>query len=487
MRWVLAAWLLLLLWPGSAQADYLEVIRPAAHLKDGPVVDATSLRRLVAGDTVLLLDEGVRENGYYRARTEDGIEGWVYRTLVRGHLGDPPAWPLQPVLPSPGSLPNALLSGMNFWFGNIHAHTSEGSGEGGVTPSTHEEAFLYARDEAGLDFLAVTPHNHFVDASTYDDLLTTTLDPTYFTPGVFVPMAGQEFSSISRGNHVNVFALDAWVSPSEVANGEFDGLFEDFIPDHATDLTFAQFNHPYSGKFTAKSRTEFGRDDFPDLDAWVEATDPWVTAIEVVSAPSHGDAEDRPHVDEHPTRLAAWLWAVQNGWKLAPTANQDNHRPNWGNATDSRTVAVAPELTPEDLAAAFQQRRFYATEDSTLRLVVKSGGAWMGEVVSPAAFDGITVAAHDPEEPQATYRVRIYAGFVREQGDPERTTDLLKPQSAPLHDEELTSGQSRTWALDGEAGTFYTVRVSQSLTSDDPNGTEDDAWSAPIWIVGDPH
>lgn len=375
---------------------------------------------------------------------------------------------------------------MKFWFGNMHAHTSEGSKENNVSESTHEDAFAYAMDDnkGNLDFLAVTPHNHYVKKQTYADLLVTTRAPEFDVPGKFVPIAGQEYSSISKGNHVNVFEIGTWIDKGIVKNGEFKKLFDEFIPAHKTNHTFAQFNHPSSSNFSGHGKKEYGRDDYVgtdgSLDAWIAATDQFVQLIEVVSAPSHGNQTNRPHFNEDEKRLNAWLWALSKGWHLAPAANQDNHRKNWGSATDSRTVAVAPALTRNDIISAFQQRRVYATEDSTLQVTFKAGSVWMGSEVAAETFGGFEVMANDPEEPDARYTFELFEGHIG--------GDALKHSSAPLLSQTLKNGETGYfYPEEVEDGSFYFVCVTQTKTPADPNGTEDNAWTAPIWIKGDMH
>ena len=102
----------------------------------------------------------------------------------------------------------------NFYFGNLHAHTSYSDGTG-----TPEEAFSYAQDTGNLDFIAVTEHNHAAAGPTSGDrndgLLIAT-DPTLYPKLIadanaatvdtkFVAIYGQEFSTISKGNHSNAF------------------------------------------------------------------------------------------------------------------------------------------------------------------------------------------------------------------------------------------------------------------------------------------
>ena len=62
----------------------------------------------------------------------------------------------------------------------------------------------------------------------------------------------------------------------------------------------------------------------------------------------------------------------------APTADQDNHKRNWGNATRARTAVLAPALTEAALLAAMKQPRAYATEDHNLRLILQISGQLLG-------------------------------------------------------------------------------------------------------------
>jgi hypothetical protein len=73
--------------------------------------------------------------------------------LVRpGALGVAAAFAITLVM-SP-ALPVAQAD-LTVFFGNLHSHTSLSDGSG--TPA---EAYEHARDTAGLDFLALTEHNH---------------------------------------------------------------------------------------------------------------------------------------------------------------------------------------------------------------------------------------------------------------------------------------------------------------------------------------
>src|SRR5262245_21670963 len=84
------------------------------------------------------------------------------------------------------------------FFGLMHGHTSFSDGSGDP-----DEAFEMAKD-AGLDFMAITEHNHrqaagddgvFLTPQLYGQLIQSAKEHT--EPDEFVGIWGQEFSTIS--------------------------------------------------------------------------------------------------------------------------------------------------------------------------------------------------------------------------------------------------------------------------------------------------
>lgn len=162
------------------------------------------------------------------------------------------------------------------FFGNLHAHyaadaTGAALDDGkairkneagemvpvdvGATPSDAARyAYEYARDEGGLDFLALTPHTTSagaLDASDnanmipeqFEQMTLVAKDVTRSSAGSFVAMAGMEWSTNSAGNHVNVFGSREL---AKVDTGRFDLLFGEFLPgrESAGDAPLVQLNHP---------------------------------------------------------------------------------------------------------------------------------------------------------------------------------------------------------------------------------------------------
>jgi endonuclease I len=72
-----------------AQHDYLKV-NHNANLKAGPAGSEATVVKIPKGEYLFLLDEGKQTNGYYHASTKFGVDGYIYRTLVRRYQGDFP-------------------------------------------------------------------------------------------------------------------------------------------------------------------------------------------------------------------------------------------------------------------------------------------------------------------------------------------------------------------------------------------------------------
>ncbi|HEY5923750.1 MAG TPA: phospholipase D-like domain-containing protein [Kofleriaceae bacterium] len=162
------------------------------------------------------------------------------------------------------------------YFGNLHAHypasasgaalddgkaiRADASGtmvpvDVGMTPSDAARyAYEYARDEGGMDFLALTPHTsddgmlEAGDAANmipaqFEQLTSVALDVTNNSSGTFVALPAMEWSTNSSGNHVNIFGSKEL---AKLERGRFDLLYDDFLPERESDgdRPIVQFNHP---------------------------------------------------------------------------------------------------------------------------------------------------------------------------------------------------------------------------------------------------
>jgi hypothetical protein len=222
-----------------------------------------------------------------------------------------------------------LVDGYNIYWANLHSHTSLSDGQGMV-----DEAYIYARDSANIDVLAITDHTHYLTANGYQ--YTRNIAEQFTEPGQFVALAGQEFGSLAAFGHFSTFEADI-LYPYSVNGLE---LFYDWIIEYKA---ISQFNHPRVGDF---DNFTFNRNG-----------NKYATMIEIVNGSGLYTS----------TYEELYILALNNGWHVAPVSNQDNHRKQWGNATTALgqiplTGIWADSLTKEDILEAMLNKRVYGVE-----------------------------------------------------------------------------------------------------------------------------
>ena len=420
--------------------------------------------------------------------------GLAVASLLPSILGSGP--PASPGVPPPPAVSAAapLSSQPRIFFGNLHAHTKYSDGSG--TPT---DAFAQARDQGRLDFLAVTEHNHDkaeqgigAGDPRKDGILIATqpalyngMDPAslmsaaraFTVPDRFVAIAGQEFSTISAGNHANVFDVGAVI---DVPNGDFKALYDTWLPQHPDSLSeppLVQFNHPDYRADVENQNTkpnekanDYGLDDYGgDFDELVKHTEKFVSLIEIVSGPALRDGANLAVSSANRHEKDFWFY-LNKGFHVAPTANQDNHFFTWGTITRARTAVLADRLTTADLLRAMKARRVYATEDDNLQIRFRINGELMGGILhTPQPMDLVIEAElSDPDEPDAQYKVELFGDEI---GGP-----MIED---PIDDAILEGNGKVTFAQHYDSGKkYYFIKVTQTGS----DGKDDFAWTAPIWI-----
>jgi hypothetical protein len=289
------------------------------------------------------------------------------------------------------------------------------------------------------------------------------------TNGKFVALYGQEFSIIKRGNHTNVFEISKVISAD---SGEFDQLatFLDTNMDSANKPAIIMFNHPKNTSTVIAD--EYGLDDFEGNQInWLRRLGPHAALMQMINGP--GQKAGTGLLSARPAE-SAFRKFLRLGFKLAPTADQDNHHKNWGNATDARTAIIAPSLTRAALLEAMRQRHVYATEDSNLKIIIKVNGHLCGDIVAPVSGGGeaeIKYFITDANEPNARYEIEVWRGTA---GGP-----IAKMVSSTDH--ASGSGKIEDVALSGDPEFFF-FKIIQSDSGSGEDEKEDESWTAPIWF-----
>ena len=367
------------------------------------------------------------------------------------------------------------------YFGNLHGHTSFSDGSG-----TPEDAFVAAK-AAGMDFLAITEHNHDkadgkgvrkdgIMIATNPSLYSGSTNSLVAAAGAatknneFVALYGQEVSTISSGNHINVFDVPAVVN---VTNGDVPALL-DWVAANTTSsgqTAFLQFNHPRAG---SGEPNDYGRDNYASELEWVEAVGAHVRLIEILNAPALKDGIGF-RANAHQTEYLSYL---NMGFHVGPSVGHDNHFRNWGTSTDARIGVIAASLTKTDILAALRARHTFASEDKNLKVIFRANGAIGGDIIQPPGPGSeldLTVDLNDPDELTAKYRIDVY---MDEPGG--------IASKAPVETfKSVGNGQVR---LDGvrftSPGSYVFLRITQyGSDEDEDHELEDDhIWTAPVWF-----
>lgn len=331
----------------------------------------------------------------------------------------------------------------NLYFGQLHAHTDISNGAGSV-----EEAFQYASQVDGLDFFAVTDHSDSfdnadmgaIDADGADisaDWAAGKQAAASVTNGDFVGLFGFEMTwpEDKQLGHISTFNTPGWQTRDQEAFTNVTAALENYYKAlTAVPGSVSQFNHP---------DTVHG--DFERFDHYSPQYDAAVSLLEVAGEDGVVDCE-------------YYDLALDKGWHVAPTNNQNNHKGQWGDASEARTVVLAKSLTEEALYAAMKDRRVYATQDSDLAIFYELNGTVMGGILPKSEEAEITVFLSDPTDEAI--------------GNVEVVTD-----GGAVLVSEYVETPSQVLELSASCGhSYYYLRITQ------PDG--DVAVTAPVWMDG---
>lgn len=331
----------------------------------------------------------------------------------------------------------------NLYFGQLHAHTDISNGAGSV-----EEAFQYASQVDGLDFFAVTDHSDSfdnadmgaIDADGADisaDWAAGKQAAASVTNGDFVGLFGFEMTwpEDKQLGHISTFNTPGWQTRDQEAFTNVTAALENYYKAlTSVPGSVSQFNHP---------DTVHG--DFERFDHYSPQYDAVVSLLEVAGEDGVVDC-------------GYYDLALDKGWHVAPTNNQNNHKGQWGDASEARTVVLAKSLTEEALYAAMKDRRVYATQDSDLAIYYELNGTVMGSIIPKSEEAEVTVFLSDPTD-EAIGNVEVVTD-----GGAVLVSEYVETPSQVL---ELPASGGRS---------YYYLRITQ------PDG--DVAVTAPVWMDG---
>ena len=337
-------------------------------------------------------------------------------------------------------------SSYTLYFGQLHSHTNISDGSGSI-----EEAYAHAYEVANLDFLAVTDHSNSFDNTNgvlaEDASLISTewaaakAAAEAITDETFVGLYGYEMTWSNGLGHMNTFNTPGFQSRTQSDYTTYSTALQNYYNTLTTvNDSISQFNHP---------GTTFG--DFSDFAHYTEEYDALITLIEV------GNGEGEIGSSGYFPSYEYYTRALDKGWHVAPTNNQDNHKGLWGDANTGRSVVLADSLTEEGIYDALRNYRVYATEDNDLNIYYTLNGQVMGSTVEVTAGEQITLTVALSDATDATIgkvEVIVNGGLTAASAYVDGSSDTV------------------TFTLDNNYSYYY-IKVTQA--------DGDIAVTAPVW------
>jgi trimeric autotransporter adhesin len=266
----------------------------------------------------------------------------------------------------------------NFYFGNMHAHSSYSDGNADDVTKIPADDYAFAKNALCMDYLGISEHNHVAAGMHLADWQPGRTQAAASTTTGFVAMYGMEWGVISGGGHVIVYGVDSLVGwdpneyqifvPKSLYTGT-GGLF-DIINRHGGNA-LAYLAHPNSTDYNNVLNGTFD----------VQADNAIVgSAVESGPAFSTNITYTNP-----PATLMSYLSYYRNmlskGYHLGPVIDHDNHNMTFGRTNKSRTVIMAPSLSENDLLGAMRQMRFYASHDCAAKITFTINNQPMGSIL----------------------------------------------------------------------------------------------------------
>ena len=352
------------------------------------------------------------------------------------------------------------------YFGQLHSHTQYSDGAGSL-----ESALAYVKalpDNANVDFVAFTDHSNYFDKSGAANPEGALYDMTKATEysqqtwksykdavaafnaenvGSMVAIAGFEMTWSGGPGHINTFNTPGIVSRNNATlnNKTKDAGLQAYyklLSQKEGANSISQFNHP---------GTTFG--NFIDFGYWDAVVDTRMYMVEV------GNGEGQIGAGGYYPSYEQYIMALDKGWHVAPTNNQDNHKGRWGNANDARDVILTDDFTEDGIYAALRARRMYATEDKNLDLDYTVNGSMMGSIIDVPEKLNFEISFNDPDRTDSIAKVELVVNSGKVAYTWDSAADLAKGSVSVELAPEYT---------------YYFVRVTE--------GDGDLAVTAPVWV-----
>jgi hypothetical protein len=352
---------------------------------------------------------------------------------------------------------NTYSQAYQYYFGNIHSHSSysDGNKDAASGYKLPADNYSFAKKSYNFHFLGISEHNHAeagMELSNYKKGLTEALAAN--KDGEFVCMYGMEYGVISNGGHVVVYGIDSLVG-WEANNYSIYSPKSDYsflwkiIAERPN--AFATLAHPETGDYNKLSTSVYN-----------DTADAAICGSAVRSGSAFSVTTDYTDAPPATTYTGYFRRMLAAGYKLGPTIDHDNHYATFGRTAQSRTVVLAQALQRDSITAAYKAMRFYASDDWNTRVAFTVNAYPLGSVIQTAVNPSINVSVTDPDNENVT-SIRLYFGVP---GSKRLSTVLASVSN--------TSSLSYLHNVIAGSSFYYYAEITQE--------DGDKIWTSPIWV-----
>ncbi|MES2697406.1 MAG: DNRLRE domain-containing protein [Verrucomicrobiota bacterium] len=321
-------------------------------------------------------------------------------------------------------------------------------------PSEH-----YSRAKtAGYDFYVTTDHSQEADfnptSATNAAWVSTKNAAAAATDGSFVALAGYEHSENNGdsqgpnpGNgHINVINpnsyLDALESPVDLPH-LYNWLTNTVQPNGTGLPVVASFNHPGDSQYNNWAY----RASYPGVENII-------TLFEIINSNAYSTQ-----------REGAFRIANNAGWKVSPTAGNDNHGFSGITSQASRVGVLATARTKAAILDGMKNRRTFCSTDVNMTLRYDANGVVMGSTLGSPSTITFVVTASDPDTGDSGDRITLI--------------EVVDPSGTVVANSGTLSTHSIVWtspAVSVSGKKYFYVRARNGGSGSTPMSC-----AAPIW------
>lgn len=348
----------------------------------------------------------------------------------------------------------------NYYFGNIHAHSSYSDGNKDSSTSlltTPLQDFNYAKASQQIDFYGISEHNH---------LAAGMLSPAYYHKGIadadsatingsFVALYGMEWGVISGGGHVIIYGYDSlmgWDANDYdvfVAKNDYTNLWKKINEKQGA---FAYLAHPATSDYGNILANSVNLNADNAIIGMAARSGPAFSTNKTYSNPATSN-----NINDYNN-------ALKQGYHLGVGLDHDSHNSVFGRQSAGRLVVLATSLTRIAILDAFRKMRFYSSDDWNAEVNFTINNQPMGSIVTQVGSPTIAVSITDPDVSETISSITIYYGV------PGSGT-----VAGILNTVNNSSTLSYTHTIVNNATYYYYLRITQA----DGNTI----WTSPIWYT----